>query len=181
MYLFYCTCFIIIILICLLSAIQAVSDVIKDPSPSNADPPKEPSGPVWTSYADNYFEGDFAAPFSDLEEEGEGEGETMSSSSSDGASQEDNPPTCDDVDGNHPKVDKLVSQSEGFSQSVDPESPLGTSSGDSHNHTCTSSEGSRNGRLVSTFVHKCQCFIQNLLSLCDHKHVNPNNQSIYRG
>ena len=58
-------------------------------TPAGSDPPKESSAPVWTAYADGYFEGDFAAPFSDLEEE-EGE-ESTSSGSSETASLEDNP------------------------------------------------------------------------------------------
>ena len=58
-------------------------------TPAGSDPPKESSAPVWTAYADGYFEGDFAAPFSDLEEE-EGE-ESTSSGSSETASLDDNP------------------------------------------------------------------------------------------
>ena len=143
-----------------LAAIQAVSDEVKASPSHNADPPSETSGPVWTAYTDNYFDRDFAAPFSDLDEEegeGEGEGETTSSGSSEGASQEDDPPTCGDVDGTRTEAgNKLASQLEGFTQTtVDSESPLSISSGDSHDQ----SSSSRNERLLTELCTSSNCYM----------------------
>ena len=118
----------------------------------------EPSGPVWTAYSDSYFEGEFAAPFSDLEEEGEGEvgceEETTSSGSGDNTSLEDNPAICTSDAQPTQAVDviqtsaegKLVQTEGGVSKAVELESPLSISSGDSPNHL--SPRGSQAGRLV---------------------------------
>ena len=123
------------------------------PTRDSTNPPKESSGSVWTSYADSYFESDFASPFSDLEEaeedeEEEGEDVTTSSGNSESASLEDNPLVTED----QPLVENsgLIVQSEKegqltdsnvaeeqslLSKSVDSESPLSASSGDSPEHT----------------------------------------------
>lgn len=130
---------------------------------SNADTSTstEPAGPVWTAYSDSYFEGDFAAPFSDLEEEGEGEGgceeESTSSGSGDNASLEDNPAVCTSDDqptqalgvvqsSTESKLVIEVQTEERVSKSVELESPLSISSGDSPNHL--SPRGSQTERSV---------------------------------
>ena len=130
---------------------------------ADGDSPEEPAGPVWTTYADSYFEGDFAAPFSDLEEDGEGE--TTSSGSSESASLENNPSVCE----NQPPL--MIETTAGgvvhpengskstfgsqklLSKSVDSESPLSVSSADSPEHTDPSSKGSQAERSAYTNVH----------------------------
>ena len=121
----------------------------------------EPAGPVWTAYSDRYFEGEFAAPFSDLEEEGEGdvgcEEETTSSGSGDNTSLEDNPAICTSDAQSTQAMDVIqtsaegklvieVQTEEGVSKSVELESPLNVSSGDSPNHL--SPRGSQTERSV---------------------------------
>ena len=120
-------------------------------TPGDSDPPKDPSGSVWTAYADSYFEGEFTAPFSDLEEEKEEAegGETTSSGGSETASLEDNPSITEDK---QPPVEMCVQSeikegcidddsgqlSEGqqhlFPKSVESESPLSVSSTGSPEH-----------------------------------------------
>ena len=85
-------------------------------TPAGSDPPKESSAKVWTAYADGYFEGDFAAPFSDLEEE-EGE-ESISSGSSETASLEDNPSVTEEKPPqmettSQPEMKKCIDASDG--------------------------------------------------------------------
>lgn len=136
-------------------------------TPTRSDPLTDPSGPVWTAYADSYFEGEFTAPFSDAEEEqeeAEGE-ETTSSGSSETASLEDNPSTCMAEDKQPPvgmssqsemremHIDDNGDQmSEGqqhlFPKSVESESPLSISSTGSPEHS-TSKGSSQLERLVS--------------------------------
>ena len=100
---------------------------------------------MWTAYSDSYFEGDFAAPFSDLEEEGEGE--TTSSGSGDNASIEDNPAVCtsdaqpttavNDVQSGVENKSVADMRAEGglpMSKSVELESPLSVRSGESPDH-----------------------------------------------
>ena len=127
---------------------------------ADSDPSKDPSGPVWTAYADSYFEGEFTAPFSDQEEErdeGEG-GDTSSSGSSETASLEDDPSVTEDK---QPSIETSV-QSGGCaddnggqlsqgqqhlsSKPVESESPLSASSIGSPEHG--SSGGSPQERLV---------------------------------
>ena len=133
-------------------------------TPTNSDPPKDPSGPVWTAYADSYFEGEFTAPFSDLEEEKEEAegGETTSSGSSETASLEDNQSVTED---RQPPVETSVQsevekghiddkggqlseeQQHLFPKSVESESPLSVSSTGSPEHG-SSTGGSQLERLV---------------------------------
>ena len=112
--------------------------------PTDNEPPMESSGPVWTAYADGYFEGEFIAPFSDLDEEQEeGEGENTSSGSSETASLEDNPAVTEQklpqikvniqpemkegrVDDNNGQLTE--GQQNLFPKSVESESPLSISS-----------------------------------------------------
>ena len=157
------------------TAIQQASEVTKGTVPTNNvnPPPKGSSGPVWTAFADNYFEGDFAAPFSDLEEEeGEGEGGSTSTESSDGVSLEDNPAVCVDPplptdrvrseetsDGNSRVTVEgdgrnalLESQQLSLSKSIDYESPLSISPGDSPEDP-SSTAGSQPDRLVTAMLY----------------------------
>ena len=127
-------------------------------TPTESDPPTDLLGPVWTAYADSYFEGEFTAPFSDLEEEAAEEGETTSSGSSETASLEDNPLITEDkqpsievaeineghVDGNGGQVSQEQQQQH---QSVESESPLSVSSTGSPERS-TSTGSSQLERLV---------------------------------
>lgn len=132
-------------------------------TPTDSELPTEPSGPVWTAYSDGYFEGEFTAPFSDLEEEREeGEGETTSSGSSETASLEDNPSVNDEklpqiVVNIQPKIkERWVDDSNGqlaegqqhlLPKSVESESPLSVSSTGSPEHGA-STGGSQLERLI---------------------------------
>lgn len=130
-------------------------------TPTESDPPTDLSGPVWTAYADSYFEGEFTAPFSDLEEEAAEEGETTSSGSSETASLEDNPLITEDkqpsieagvqseineghMDGNGVQASQEQQQQH---QSVESESPLSVSSTGSPERS-TSTGSSQLERLV---------------------------------
>lgn len=152
--------------------LQVKGDKMIVEPPSNSDDndsSKESNGPVWTAYADSYFEGDFATPFSDLEEEGE----VTSSGSSDGPLLENNPSVCEDqpmppveitVDSIEPEIDRQITfggnvdrQFGGqqlLSQSIDSESPLSVSSADSLERP--SSRGSQVERSVHR-VGSCTC------------------------
>jgi hypothetical protein len=121
------------------------------------------------AYADSYFDGDFTAPFSDLEEEreeGAEEGETTSSGNSETASLEDKLSITEDK---QPSVETSVVQAEIkegqsdnnggqvsqeqrqqqhlFPRSVESESPLSGSSTGSPEHS-TSTGSSQLERLV---------------------------------
>ena len=128
--------------------------------PTESDSPSDLSGPVWTAYADSYFEGEFTAPFSDLEEE-VAEGEITSSGSSETASLEDIPSITEDkqpsieagvqseineghMDGNGGQVSQEQQQQH---QSVESESPLSVSSTGSPERS-TSTGSSQLERLV---------------------------------
>ena len=155
------------------SALQVEGIKTNDQQQSNnadiSTPPNEPTGPVWTAYSDSYFEGDFAAPFSDLEEEGEGEGETTSSGSGDNASLEDNPAVCTGdaqpttaVNGVQSRVEnKSVAdvRAEGglpTSKSVELESPLSVSSGESPDHLSPrGSQTERSAYIISVLSLAC--------------------------
>ena len=143
-------------------------------TPADSDPPKESLAPVLTAYADGYFEGDFAAPFSDLEEE-EGE-ESTSSGSSETASLEDNPSVTEEKPPQieitiQPEMTKCVDGSDGgqlsegqqrhlFPKSVESESPLSISSTGSPEHS-SSTGGSQVERLVSLlFLRNTACMYQ---------------------
>ena len=132
--------------------------------PAESDPPTDLSGPVWTTYADSNFEGEFTAPFSDLEEEAAEEGETTSSGSSETASLEDNPSITEDkqpsveasvqlvinegcIDGNGGQVSQEQQQQHLIPKSVESESPLSVSSTGSPERS-TSTGSSQLERLV---------------------------------
>ena len=148
------SCIYMYVCICVHTGLQVKGDKMTIEPPSNSDDrssPKESTGPVWTSYADSYFEGDFAAPFSDLEEE------ATSSGSSDSPLLENNQSMCEDQP--TPPVENTVDSVESeidckltfggqrlLSQSVDSESPLSVSSADSPEHP--SSGGSQVERSV---------------------------------
>ena len=137
-------------------------------APTESDPPSDLSGPVWTAYADSYFEGEFTAPFSDLEEEreeGAEEGETMSSGSSETTSLENNPSIAEDkqapikasvwpeineghTDNNGVQVSQEQQQQPLFPKSVESESPLSVSSTGSPEHSTSTGSLQQLERLV---------------------------------
>ena len=146
------------------TGLQVKGDKMIVEPPSNSDDnssPKESTGPVWTSFADSYFEGDFAAPFSDLEEEGNGEGEATSSGSSDSPLLGNDQSMCEDqptppveitVDSVEPEtdhkltfggdIDRQFGGQQLLSRSIDLESSLSVSSADSPEHPSSQVERS---------------------------------------
>lgn len=133
------------------------------PAPDDSALPSEPPGPVWTAYADSYFEGEFTEPFSDLEEEPEeaeatsGSSETTSLEDNLSVPEEKQPPTLTNV---QPQISINAHSGGGghwcegsellLLKSVDSESPACESSTGSPEHSASTRSSQTKKLVIST-------------------------------